>query len=92
MELVFENIFINWSVMMRADVIKAINGYRNYPTAEDYDLAVRLAHTYPMLLLKYYSHEPGISQEYLQELRQDMYVLGGQQDHNLLQEHSCGSH
>lgn len=37
-----QNIIIHPTVLMKADVIKSLNGYRNFPSCQDYDLWLRL--------------------------------------------------
>lgn len=40
--LPYQNVLIHPTVFMKADVIKSVGGYRNFPTCQDYDLWLRL--------------------------------------------------
>lgn len=67
MTLLFENTFINSSVMYKTSVLKELGGYQDYAPAEDYELFVRMAEKYPVgnleeILVKYRIHENNISE------------------------------
>ena len=40
--LTVQNVLVHPSVMMRQEVIRSVNGYRNFPSCQDYDLWLRL--------------------------------------------------
>lgn len=66
MTLLFENTFVNSSVMYKTTVLKELNGYQDYSPAEDYELFIRMAENYPVwnlneILVKYRIHENNIS-------------------------------
>jgi glycosyltransferase involved in cell wall biosynthesis len=66
MHLIFRDIFINPSCMMRIEAIREVGGYRDYAPAEDFDLFVRLSYRYPIAnldatLIKYRVHPQNAS-------------------------------
>lgn len=66
MTLLFENTFVNSSVMYKTSIYKELNGYQDYAPAEDYELFIRIAEKYPVwnldqILVKYRIHENNIS-------------------------------
>ena len=40
--LPYQNIIVHPAVMIKTDIIKKLNGYRNFPAAQDYDLWLRM--------------------------------------------------
>ncbi|ATP58493.1 hypothetical protein CPT03_19505 [Pedobacter ginsengisoli] len=61
MTLLFQNTFINSTVMYKTTVLKELNGYNDYAPAEDYELFIRLSDKYPVanldtILVKYRIH------------------------------------
>lgn len=66
MTLLFENAFVNSSVMYKTSIYRELNGYQEYAPAEDYELFIRMAEKYPVwnldqVLVKYRIHENNIS-------------------------------
>ena len=45
-QLFFENTFVHSSIMMRMSIFKEIGGYQTYPSAEDYELFIRISEKY----------------------------------------------
>jgi len=59
--LLFQNTFINSTVMYKTAVLKELNGYNDYAPAEDYELFIRISDKYPVgnldsILVKYRIH------------------------------------
>ncbi len=66
MTLLFNNTFINSTVMYKTAVLKELNGYNDYALAEDYELFIRISDKYPVanldsVLVKYRIHGMNIS-------------------------------
>ncbi len=66
MTLLFNNTFINSTVMYKTAVLKELNGYNEYALAEDYELFIRISDKYPVanldsVLVKYRIHGMNIS-------------------------------
>lgn len=66
MLLLFNNTYINSSVMYKTAVLIELNGYEDYAPAEDYELFVRIAEKYPIAnlqetLVQYRVHEHNTS-------------------------------
>lgn len=45
-QLFFENTFVHSTIMMRISIFREIGGYQTYPSAEDYDLFIRISEKY----------------------------------------------
>jgi GT2 family glycosyltransferase len=64
--LIRSNVFWHPTVLLRANVLKSVGGYRNVLCAEDYDLWLRVAESHslanlPSVLLKYRIHPQQVS-------------------------------
>ena len=64
--LVFHNVFINSTLMMKTETIRELGGYRELAPAEDYDLSFRIGLTHQVtnlkhIFVKYRVHENNIS-------------------------------
>lgn len=65
-ELIFQNIFINSTLMIRRDALLEAGGYRDLAPAEDYDLSFRISLKYQIanldeVLVAYRIHDNNIS-------------------------------
>ncbi|WP_169304465.1 glycosyltransferase family 2 protein [Pedobacter frigoris] len=66
MTLLFQNTFINSTVMYKSAVLRELNGYLDYAPAEDYELFTRISAKYQVnnldcILVKYRIHDNNIS-------------------------------
>ncbi len=66
MEMLFLNVFINSSLMIRTEAIKKVGGYSKYKGAGDFDLSLRIAEHYKVanldkVLVKYRIHQNNMS-------------------------------
>lgn len=53
--LPYQNIIVHPAVMIKTDIIKKLNGYRNFPAAQDYDLWLRMVtNNYKIVILDHY--------------------------------------
>ncbi len=64
--MLFLNVFVNSTLMIRTSVIKELGGYKNYAPAEDFELSLRIAEKYKVanldeVLVKYRIHQNNIS-------------------------------
>lgn len=90
--LKYSNIIVHPSVMMRAEIIKKVGGYRAFPTTQDYDLWSRLfdkGYKFAILneyLIKYRINTSGVSMsraykqyvigKYMEQLEQERKIKG----------------
>lgn len=66
MTLLFQNTYINSTVMYKSAVLRELNGYQDYAPAEDYELFTRISDIYPVnnldaVLVKYRIHDANTS-------------------------------
>jgi glycosyltransferase involved in cell wall biosynthesis len=66
MILLFQNTYINSTVMYKSAVLRELNGYQNYAPAEDYELFTRISDKYQVnnldcVLVKYRLHDSNTS-------------------------------
>ncbi|TBO45163.1 glycosyltransferase family 2 protein [Pedobacter kyonggii] len=66
MRMLFANSFINSSTMFKTEIFKALNGYRDFALAEDFDLFTRISEKYKVanidaFLVKYRIHGENIT-------------------------------
>ncbi|WP_051291354.1 glycosyltransferase family 2 protein [Pedobacter glucosidilyticus] len=64
--LIFGNVFVNSSIILRREAALQVGGYQNYSLGEDYDLALRISESYPIanlneILVKYRIHQHNIT-------------------------------
>lgn len=72
--LIFQNMFVNSSIMMRSAIALQEGGYSDYAVAEDYDLTLRISRSHKVaclsdFIIKYRSHGENISAHRLEEIR-----------------------
>lgn len=75
--MIFENVLMNSSVMIRTELIRLVGSYKEYDLAEDYDLALRLAEKYRIeilneVLVKYRIHGNNTSYNNIERLRESL--------------------
>ncbi|MGO4294271.1 glycosyltransferase family 2 protein [Chitinophaga sp. RAB17] len=99
-ELVFHNIFINSSLMIKRSAMLEAGGYRDYSPAEDYDLSYRISLRHPVanlneVLVAYRFHGNNISKVQEEKIvRAELRIienihtnLGIPKDENLIRIH-----
>ncbi len=64
--LIFGNVFVNSSIILKRAAALQVGGYQNYSLGEDYDLALRVSEYYPIanlneILVKYRIHQHNIT-------------------------------
>ncbi|WP_304067734.1 glycosyltransferase family 2 protein [Pedobacter glucosidilyticus] len=64
--LIFGNVFVNSSIILKRAAALEVGGYQNYSLGEDYDLALRISEFYPIanlnqILVKYRVHQHNIT-------------------------------
>jgi glycosyltransferase involved in cell wall biosynthesis len=88
-QLFFENTFVHSSIMIRTSVFNEINGYQTYPSAEDYDLFIRISEKYAIdnlndYLVYYRVHNNNFSTVNKDLLNKQIYIIKENQLKKLL--------
>lgn len=86
--LLFQNTFINSTVMYRTGVLKELDGYKEYAPAEDYEFFIRISDKYPVnnldcVLVKYRIHNSNTSIVKSETGREKVFLIKQQQLTNL---------